>query len=132
MPSSRQPILQDAGFALGHLRVEEAKGSASCGVWVKRFTEGTMPGPAHGCTLPFPPRFSSRERIASALLPSLSHVIVLFSLALTPDEGRTRMTSHDFHSPLCCHHVTATGRCPINIKNNRVPFLKTTPGNHLS
>ena len=98
--SSTQPILPKAGIDLGHLKVEEAKGSVNQWVLVKWSTEGPMPSPTHNCILPFPLPFNSRERLDSALLPSLldSALIVLFSLDISPNEARNLMTSHCFHS----------------------------------
>ena len=132
--SSKQPILPKAGIDLGHLKVEEAKGSVNQWVRVKRSTEGPMPSPTHNCALPFPFLFSSSKRLDSALLPSLLDcaIIVLFSLDITPNEARTLMTSHYFQGRVCCHRdVIATGRCPTNIEGATALF-KAASGDQMS
>lgn len=132
--SSRQPVLPKAGIDLGHLKAEEAKGSVNQWVWVKRSTEGPMPSPTHNCVLPFSLPFNSRERLDSALLPSLldSAIIVLFSLDIALNEATTLMTSHYFHGRVCCHHdVITMGRCPTNIEG-ATALLKAAPGDQMS
>lgn len=77
--SSRYPILQNAGFALRHLKLQEAKGSVNCWVWVKRFTEGSMPSPTHNCALPSLLQLRGEDRLGSAALPHSQYSLVFSS-----------------------------------------------------